>query len=283
MRNVRLHYLIVALVTFSGGCKSTQPVEPHVRPLEATLGRGWQCFLTPTGFNAPGTIFTVDSEGVIRDEADLSQMFATQTRDRVFGTATWTKGISLGFSLALLAGAIKNVSADVNASLRDTATVTISIGGGKEERSYLKDYELARRWVAEHQQIYQGDRRAFVIRNAFLVKDIKYRFDAEALRELGGEAKFKQLATVTGSTPASVSQEGKPPIYDLDVKFPEHLRLCVLPDELVLGKLVGAVPDVELKPVTASLIPKPCVSYKCSKECRSSSDGRRYCCEFRCT
>jgi hypothetical protein len=282
MHIVRLHYLIAAAIICVGGCKSTQPVEPHVRPLEATLGPGWQCFLTPTGFNAPGTIFTVDSRGVIRDEADLSQLFATQTQDRLFGAATWTKGISLGFSLALLAGAIKNVSADVNASLRETATVTISIGGGREERSYLKDYEVARRWVAEHQQIYHGDRRVFVVRNAFLVKDIKYRFDAEALRELGGEVKFKQLATITGSTPSSVSQDGKPAVYDLDLKLPEHLRLCVLPDELVLGKLVDATPAVEIKSVTTLPVPKPCRAYKCSKECRSTS-GERRCCEFQCT
>ncbi|HEX8703251.1 MAG TPA: hypothetical protein VF815_30725 [Myxococcaceae bacterium] len=234
--------------------KRTPPPEDKVSSLSDVLGKGWECYASPSGFNAPGTIFSLDTKGVRRDEADLSSKFEVQEADRVIGEVNVFRDVTMGTALSLLKGAVKDLSLSANANLSAKSSTQIKATQGKEERILHTDYREALKWARENPDIYAADRRVFLVRHTFKTSSIDYVLDSTFVGALGGEVKFKELATLSSNLkPETGSEDPAKPLYTLRQTFTSPLRMCVLLDELRMPAGVSGPGAVVVEPVQERL------------------------------
>jgi hypothetical protein len=232
----------------------TRPPPVNVSSLSDVLGKGWECYASPSGFNAPGTIFSLDTKGVRRDEADLSSKFNVQEADRVIGEVNVFRDVTMGMALSLLKGTVKNLSLSANADLSAKSSTQIKATQGKEERILHLDYREAMKWARENPGIYTADRRVFLVRHTFKTSSVDYVLDRSFLGALGGEVKFKELATLSSNLkPETSSEDPAKPLYTLRQTFTSPLRMCVLLDELRMPAGASGTGAVVVEPVQERL------------------------------
>jgi hypothetical protein len=245
--------LAVAAVALTAlGCNATTTAKPPatIPPLEETLGKGWQCLAVPTGFEAPGTIFTLDPRGIRQDEIDLSSSFHGRKADAAVGDINQSWGVTVAFSLSIIGKA--NVSGSISPDLAAKRAVSVSlIKPVQMELIDLPDFETAKQWIGQHPEALDGGRRAFVVRQALVANGLNFQFDGSIVAELGGDAKFSNMVEVSGTPKPQDTPAGK--VYVLNQTFPSPLRVCILPEEFILGPATRGSAVVQMAHVTKTL------------------------------
>jgi len=249
--------LSVVVAVLVGGCVSSKPGKPVAPPLAEVLGKGWQCYASPTGFEAPGSIFTLGPDGDKRDEVDLSGSYEIRAEPRAIGALHQDGGFSANFTLKLLQNAIPNLTltADTEAAKR-TAT-TVRVDDALEERSYDADLQKAKDWVFNHRHIFDGRRRAYVVRNALVVRKMTYELDSSFIAAIGGQVKYEEIAEISGQ-PAEARKPGTTE-YKLTFSLPDdkRLRVCVLPQQIIIPTGAAGPGAVTLADVNEDLKIRP--------------------------
>jgi hypothetical protein len=223
----RLHPLAIgmlAVMLTGSGCHSR--VDQGL-PLDS-LPPGWQCLLVPSNFDAPGSIFSVDSTGRKFRIADLTGQtgIVIQRSPAAFPKIVEKRSLGSNIVIGLLENAIPGVSAKLTGTLTSTTNNTVEYGDLVYEITYKQAADLAILWFNRNVTPEAGV-RYFLVREAYVASRINYDINAETIAALGGETKFMNMVGVNGNL---VSNESKTS-YQLKQNLLPPLRTCILPSE----------------------------------------------------
>ena len=225
---------LLAVMLTGGGCP---PRPDHNLPL-SSLPPGWQCLLVPSTFDAPGSIFSVDSSGRKFRIADLGSQpeVAVHRGSAAFPKIVEKRSLGSNIVIGLLENAIPGVSAKLTGTSTSTTNNMVEYGNLTYEITYKPAADFATSWFNRNVSPEDGV-RYFLVREAYVAGRINYDINADAVTALGGQAKFKNLIGANGDLIKNEFRTG----YQLQQNLSPPLRTCILPSEFtpVGAKITG--------------------------------------------
>lgn len=225
----------LALASHQAYAMGTKPAKDTICPED----EGFQMFLTPRTFDAPGKIFRVNSD---KTSFEVSALSVTTTG----GEETLGSGIrkvSAGFLANFISLPVKG-----NMNLSKNVQMQYKVEG-PALREITSDVDVFKKLNDEMKAIpWQPNNDYYVMRETIAAKNIQFSFDDDAIAALGGEAVVKELG---GSTiKGEVKWESKAQ-YQLSEKYTAPHRICYKADRITIevGGLGGASPAYILTPV----------------------------------
>ena len=235
---LRLHPLAIGMLAVMltvSGCHSRVGQDIPI----TSLPPGWQCLLVPSNFDAPGSIFSVDSSGRKFRIADLTGQtgIVIKRSPAAFPKIVEKRSLGSNIVIGLLENAIPGASAKLTGTLTSTTNNTVEYGNLVYEITYKQAADLAISWVNRNITPEEGV-RYFLVREAYVASRINYDINADTIAALGGEAKFMSMIGANGNLISNESKTG----YQLKQTLSPPLRTCILPSEFtpVGAKITGA-------------------------------------------
>lgn len=207
-----------------GGCF---PRPDNALPL-GSLPPGWQCLLVPSTFDAPGSIFSVDTGGHKFRIADLSSQpeVLVHRSPAAFPTIVEKRSLGSNIVIGLLDNAIPGVSAKLTGTATSTTNNVVEYGDLTYEITYKSAADFAISWFNRNVKPEDG-MRYFLVREAYVAGRINYSISDDVVTALGGQANFKSLIGANGNL---IKTDYKTE-YQLRQNLSPPLRTCILPSE----------------------------------------------------
>jgi hypothetical protein len=243
VRKIALTSFVAAVSITSFTCTTlAQTSVPTMLANPTVIAPGWQCLLTPTAFDGPGSLFSVSPDGTKSRIVDLEKLKLVRVRREpsTLGTITSDKKVEGSVALTLLEKIIPGLGAKFSAGAHAINVSRVAYANVIEETTYETELTpVLNAWIAKNSKQYmprvQGV-RYFIVRDAYQAGLIDYHFSKDDLVQFGGEASFKQIAAGSGSF-----SKGADSSYDLKQTFSLPLRVCVRTFEIGQTKgLAGA-------------------------------------------
>ena len=250
MRDITKVRLAGAIALLLCTCKSlTQSTVPTMLANPSVIGAGWQCLITPTAFDGPGTLFSVSPDGTKSRIVDLEilKLIKVRRAPSTLGTITTDKRVEGGVALTLLEKMVPGLGAKLSGGAHSINVSRVAYANVVEETTY--DTELTpalTAWITKNGKQYmprmQG-MRYFIVRDSYQAGLVDYHFSRDNLVQFGGEASFKQLFGGTGAF-----SKGSDASYDLKQTFEPPLRVCVRTYEIGQTKGLAGASEYSIVP-----------------------------------
>lgn len=242
----------MATILVSGAvvsCTAGKIKTSDVKDIATIMGKGFQCFLVPSEYYKPGTVFRINEHKVpyIANKT-LADKVPSSSKDAAFGVLEGKQHVNLDVLVTLLnLKAPAQDLASVNATVDRTRSVDAKLTGLKLEIADDGDIDEVVNWFSSYPNK-RPKSRYYVVREAYLADSMGLKITKELKAELGGEATFD--ASVKANPKLTYDPRAT---YDLTAPFPTRLRVCMKPEELhfVKAGIGGSVYDT--KPVDVRL------------------------------
>lgn len=262
--------------------------QSKIPDLEGKVGKGWQCFAMPSGFDKVGYIFEQRKDKSVFYVAALDEAQAV-TAPAYLGSLSTSKHFSLGAAIQMISAFFPSLN--VSYDYQNKTTVVIS--GAEETVGGEKVTQDAVKWAQDEKNLsnFKRDTRLFVVREAILASGLTYSFDkstavaisaqlsltAPKTGTAGGTSSGAPSKPAAGSSPATggnapgqsstdpAKQSSTDPSKQSSTVSPPNagnqiaqtfnpkIGICIHPDEIVLGSQFGGPPKAIARPVTEDL------------------------------
>lgn len=230
-RAIGVRILVSAMIACSSATIAVEASEvAHV------LGPGWQCFLSPSGFDTPGSVFRIDSKRVKytvrskeRIDSELGTKLIVDIRPVSIGRITFESERSVAFAIIAALqrlGISQPVDVGVSGQAERKSASAFELRATTQE--VLDDAGAAQvvRWFGPSVDRLVNS-RYFIVREAVAAGGVTYMMDNRTLKALAVEATF---ATAAKASPnIRVLTKGA---YSLETNYEKPLRVCIKPEEL---------------------------------------------------
>ena len=163
------------------------------------LGPGWSCFINPTTFFAPGTIFAIREDGLDRIK-DLSSSINTQRGSAVVPQLENVTRSEIGILATLSRRLLGSATASVEAGGQISRGDRVKYQAVTEEQTEKAAEAIAEDWIRANPraflEIRSGVKYHFV-RAAYLAGNVEYEITTDTAAKLGGEASIRSAGKFT--------------------------------------------------------------------------------------
>jgi hypothetical protein len=252
--------------------------QSQIPDLEQKVGKGWQCFAMPSGFDKVGVVFEQRKDKSVFYVDDLKETGAV-TAPVAIGSISTSKHFSLGAAIKLISAFFPSL----NVSYDYQKKTTVMISGAEETAGGEKVSKDAIAWAQTNLNQFKPESRLFVVREAILASGLTYTFDKSTSTAISAQLSLTAPKTATassagggapstsagspaataGSTPGQTAtvpdnkqnSTVSPPnaANQIAQTFNPKIGICIHPDEMVLGSSFAGEPKAITKPVTEDL------------------------------
>jgi hypothetical protein len=222
----------IMLIAFAMmGCQGVRP--PVAEPLAA---EGFEAFPTPRAFDAPGTIYRVDSGGK-RFEVSTLPVSPRARGEEAIPKMTRTSEISLKQLVETLGAKAAALPVKATSNLSSTSSTTVESTSGV--RTVLSDDELnaALSAWATNTRPAPGN-TYYVIRETIAAPGVTYKVSQNWLASLDLDVKSLKAAGYNGEAKAGANNT-----LELDTKFGKNLNVWYKSEEVTFSQALGAGPN----------------------------------------
>jgi hypothetical protein len=225
-------FRLVASGALLAGCASgpTNTINDMVK----VLGPGWQCFVAPSSFEAPGTLIRVDQDRKKWPAAKIAGPGDVETGRIAVGKMTVNTSNSLGAVLAAnltdelrSKGVDRTVSVSTNATAGSTKRLVVEFGEPYREVTYDQIKTAAMSYFEKNTP--EPGSTYFLVREGLVAKRIAIQLDTDLTQELGGKVALDELVSLAPSV-----RRHRDGTYSLDSTYEPPLRACIKPERLVV-------------------------------------------------
>lgn len=205
-----------------GGCGTKSPPTP--------VSGDYSCFLRPTSFEGPLSIFRTDADRRLFRVADLSRLPGYQERlvgavregAAGGGTAVQRGEAAAGMAINFLERLAPALTARVNADVKRTWSSSAVFHDAREEVTFDEVLPVVRDWYMRNRD--QIDRRYdyFLVRDALRAGRVEMAVNAQDGANLGGETTIREIARLSPSVTWAGGNS-----FTLDETYNPPLRVCI--------------------------------------------------------